>query len=106
MYKLCFYVPESHLEIVKSALFEVGAGQIGNYDQCCWQTLGQGQYRPLPGAVPYLGQVGQEEAERVDEYKVELVVADALVRNVISALKEAHPYEEPAYDVWCLDSLL
>ncbi len=100
MYKLCFYVPESHLESVKNALFNVGAGKIGDYDSCCWQTLGQGQFRPLAGSSPFLGK--QDEVETVAEYKVEMVFDDVLLNAVINALKEAHPYEEPAFDIWPL----
>ena len=97
MYKLGFYVPPSHLETVKSALFAAGAGRIGNYDSCAWQTLGRGQYRPLSGSQPYLGQTGV--VETVEEYRVELVCADELLQQVIKALKTTHPYEEPAFDV-------
>ena len=103
MYKLCFYVPESHLEIVKSAVFAAGAGRIGNYDQCCWQALGQGQFRPLEGSDPYLGE--QDRVEIVSEYKVEMVCDGACIKDAIAALKEAHPYEEPAYDVWKLEKI-
>jgi len=97
MYKLCFYVPESHLESVKSAVFGVGAGKIGKYDSCCWQVAGQGQFRPLAGSEPFLGQQGQ--VETVSEYKVELVCEKAHIRNAVEALRAAHPYEEPAWDV-------
>jgi hypothetical protein len=97
MYKLCFYVPESHLESVKSALFAVGAGHIGNYDQCCWQTLGQGQFRPLPGSSPFLGKAGEREI--IAEWKVELVLADELIVPSVRALRQAHPYETPAYEL-------
>ncbi|WP_024460447.1 MULTISPECIES: YqfO family protein [unclassified Marinimicrobium] len=103
MYKLAFFVPESHLETVKAAVFATGAGRIGDYDSCCWQSLGQGQFRPLAGSQPFLGRQG--EVERVSEYRVELVCADDLIRPAISALKAAHPYEEPAYDVWQLAEL-
>jgi hypothetical protein len=97
MFKLSFYVPESHLEAVKSALFAIGAGKIGNYDSCCWQALGQGQFRALEGSAPYLGQQGK--LETVAEFKVEMVCEDALIAQVVDALKQSHPYEEPAYDV-------
>ena len=53
-YKLCFYVPTSHVEQVKNAIFEAGAGHMGDYDACCFQTLGQGQFRPLEGSNPYI----------------------------------------------------
>ncbi len=100
MYKLCFYVPESHLEQVKAAVFAAGAGRIGDYDHCCWQVLGQGQFRPLAGSNPFLGQVGEEE--RVPEYRVELVCDGASIRAAVQAMKCAHPYEEPAWDVVAL----
>jgi|GEM_PF-511532 len=79
MYKLSFFVPPSHVESVKSAVFAAGGGRIGAYDQCAWQVLGQGQFRPLDGSQPFLGQTGQ--VERVEEWKVELVVADELIRE-------------------------
>ncbi|MBM7059947.1 YqfO family protein [Pseudomonas sp. UL073] len=104
MYKLCFYVPETHLEVVKTAIFAVGGGRIGNYDSCCWQVLGQGQFRPLQGSQPYLGQAGQ--VEQVAEWRVELVVADELIHDAVKALRKAHPYETPAFDVWRLSDLL
>ena len=97
MLKLSFYVPESHLQAVKTALFMVGAGKIGNYDSCCWQSLGQGQFRPLAGSEPYLGQQGA--VETVAEYKVELVCEAAMIKQAVEVLLKAHPYEEPAYDV-------
>jgi hypothetical protein len=103
MYKLCFYVPESHLDAVKIAVFAAGAGRIGNYDSCCWQVLGEGQFRALDGSQPFIGQQGL--VEKVAEWKVEMVCDDALIRDVIAALKTAHPYEEPAYDVWRLENL-
>lgn len=103
MYKLVVYVPESHLEAVKSALFNAGAGRIGDYDSCAWQVLGQGQFRPLEGSQPYLGQQGR--VEQVPEYRLELVCADEYIKDALAALREAHPYEEPAYDVWRLMEL-
>ena len=103
MYKLCFFVPDSHLQAVKDALFAVGAGRIGDYDRCCWQVLGDGQFRPLPGSQPYPGQDGV--LETVAEWKVEMVVADALIRAAVAALKQAHPYETPAYEVYRLEAL-
>jgi hypothetical protein len=68
MYSLVFYVPESHLESVKQAVFSAGAGSMGNYDSCCWQVKGQGQFRPTKGATPFLGQV--YELESVEECSV------------------------------------
>jgi hypothetical protein len=103
MYKIAVFVPEEALDSVKQALFRAGAGRIGDYDSCCWQTSGQGQFRPLEGSAPYIGQQGQVEI--VEEYRVELVCEDALVKAAISAMIAAHPYEEPAYDVWRLEEI-
>ena len=100
MYKLAFFVPPRHVEVVKAAVFAAGGGRIGDYDHCAWQTLGQGQFRPMDGSQPFLGQTGQ--VEQVEEWKVELVVADDLVKQVVAALKASHPYETPAYEVWRL----
>jgi hypothetical protein len=100
VYKLAFFVPASHVEVVKAAVFAAGGGRIGDYDHCAWQTLGQGQFRPLDGSQPYLGQTGQVEV--VEEWKVELVVADDLITQVVAALRQSHPYETPAYEVWRL----
>ncbi|MAT50421.1 MAG: NGG1p interacting factor NIF3 [Porticoccaceae bacterium] len=102
MYKLCFFVPESHLEVVKEAVFDAGAGRIGDYDRCCWQTLGQGQFRPMEGSNPFLGKQGW--VEQVPEYKVEMVCEDYLIEAAIEAMVDAHPYEEPAYDVYLLEA--
>ncbi|MNF34033.1 putative GTP cyclohydrolase 1 type 2 [compost metagenome] len=103
MYKLSFFVPPSHVEAVKSAVFAAGGGRIGNYDCCSWQALGQGQFRPLDGSQPFLGQAGV--VEQVEEWKVELVVEDSLVEAVVAALKHSHPYEAPAYEVWRLSDI-
>ncbi|WP_151705236.1 YqfO family protein [Nitrincola alkalilacustris] len=103
MYKLCFFVPEADLEIVKQALFDLGVGRIGDYGSCCWQTLGTGQFRPLSGSNPHIGQ--QDELEKVAEWKVEMVCDDQLIGQAVATLKQAHPYEEVAYDVWRLEDL-
>lgn len=103
MYKLCFFVPASHLDSVKQAVFEAGAGKVGAYDQCCWQSLGTGQFRGLEDSDPFLGSKGN--VEQVEEFKVEMVCSNDLIKPVIVALKSAHPYEEPAYDVIRLEDL-
>lgn len=103
MYQLCFYVPESHLELVKQALFSVGAGKIGHYDCCAWQIEGQGQFRPLSDSSPFLGKAN--ELSYVKEYRVEMVVEDALINAAVDALQQAHPYEEPAFYYSLVNSL-
>jgi hypothetical protein len=101
VYKLSFFVPGSHVDVVKSAVFAAGGGRIGAYDHCAWQVLGQGQFRPLDGSQPFIGEAGQ--VEPVEEWKVELVVADELIRDVVAAVLGSHPYETPAYEVWRLE---
>ena len=78
-------------------MFEAGAGRVGNYDCCAWQTKGEGQFRPLDGSTPFLGNQGQ--IETVIEYKLELVCEEPCLEAAIAALKRAHPYEEVAYTV-------
>lgn len=100
-YQLQFYVPESHLEEVKQALFSMGAGRQGEYDMACWQTLGQGQFRPLSGANPTIGE--SDQLTFVPEYKVEMLCANHLINQAITVLKQTHPYEEPAYHAILLE---
>ena len=100
MYKICVYVPENSVEKVKQALFDAGAGRIGNYDSCCWQTDGIGQFRPLENSNPAIGSLN--EVEQVREVKIELVCEDNLVKAAVQAMRDSHPYEEPAFDVWQL----
>jgi len=93
-----FYVPSEHAEDVKQAVFEAGGGQIGDYDCCCWQTTGQGQFRPLEGSNPFIGETGT--VEHVEEIRVELVCAEDRLEPVLKALTDSHPYETPAYAYW------
>ncbi|MFZ4714055.1 MAG: NGG1p interacting factor NIF3 [Bacteriovoracaceae bacterium] len=101
MYKITFYVPESHKEKVKDAVFSAGAGRVGHYDSCSFEVLGLGQFRPLAGSKPFVGKIGV--LERITEYKVEMIVADKNMKAAVKALKEAHPYESPSYDVFKLE---
>ena len=103
MYKISFFVPEKNVDLVKNALFEAGAGRIGDYDCCSWQTLGTGQFRPLKNSNPTIGQHGTIES--VSEYKVELVCDDAHIKDAVQALKKSHPYEEPAFDIFKLEKI-
>lgn len=98
MYKLVVFVPEDHTETVKQALFAAGAGRFRNYESCSWQTAGFGQFRPLESADPFIGTAGA--VERVAEYRVEMICEDHLIRAALEALVAAHPYEEPAYEVY------
>ncbi|AMO56092.1 NGG1p interacting factor 3 protein, NIF3 [Endozoicomonas montiporae] len=98
MHKLCFYVPASHLETVKDAVFNAGAGKYRHYDRCCWQALGQMQFRGLKSSNPFRGK--PETLEQFEEYKVEMMCPDEQVEAAVTALIKAHPYEEPAFEVW------
>ena len=97
IYQLFFFVPASHLETVKAALFAVGAGKLGQYEHCCWQVLGQGQFKPLAGSSAFIGAVDQ--LSEVQEYRVELICPAAVIDAAVAALQAAHPYETPAYGV-------
>jgi len=99
-YKLAVFVPPDHVEVVKQAMGEVGAGVIGAYGFCFWQTTGTGQFLPLAGASPYVGQVG--EVTKVEEARVEGVVESDKLPAVLQAMLAAHPYEEVAYDLYPL----
>jgi len=101
MYKICVYVPENSVENVKQALFDAGAGKMGNYDCCCWQSTGTGQFRPLLNSQPSIGTLNT--IEQVTEVKIELLCADERVTQAVTAIRRSHPYEEPAYDVWRLE---
>ncbi|KAK6533055.1 hypothetical protein TWF281_007215 [Arthrobotrys megalospora] len=100
-YKLIYFVPVNALDDTKAAIFAAGAGRYpgpGNYTECAWVALGTGQFRPGDAANPHIGTVG--ELEKVEEARVEtLITGEELTRKVVQALKSAHPYEEPAYDV-------
>ena len=98
MKKIVFFVPKSDAENVKDAVFKAGAGTIGNYDNCCFDMEGIGQFRPLEGANPYIG--SQNKVEKVVELRVETICPDGKIEEVLKALRLAHPCEEPAIDVY------
>lgn len=95
--KLTVYVPTDAAPPVRAALAEAGAGRIGDYDFASFSSPGEGRFRPLDGASPMIGTVG--EIETVSEVRVEVVLARHLRGRVVQAMLAAHPYEEPAYDV-------
>jgi hypothetical protein len=97
LYKIIFFAPVNEAERVKIAMFLAGAGKVGHYDQCSFETIGMGQFRPLKGAQPYLGDVGK--LELVSEKKIEMVCSEECLKEVIKALKKNHPYEMPAFEI-------
>lgn len=101
MYQISFYVPVTHVEQVKTAMFETGAGKIGEYRCCAWQILGEGQFMPLENSQAFIGE--KNKLEKVSEYKVEMICAEEYIHQVIAALKKSHPYEVPAYQVFRIE---
>ena len=99
-YKLVWFVPREALDATRDAVFAAGAGHIGDYERCSWYTAGTGTFFGGEGTEPAIGQAGREE--RVAELRVETVVPDDRVREVVDALVAAHPYEEVAYDLYPL----
>ncbi len=95
--KLVVFVPHADAEALIDALAAAGAGRLGDYDNCAWTTTGEGRFRPQPGAQPALGIVGS--LERVPETRIEMVVPRPVRTAVVAALRAAHPYEEPAFDL-------
>ena len=98
--KLVWFVPREALADTRDAVFEAGAGQIGDYERCSWYAAGTGTFLGGEGTDPSVGQSGR--AERVAELRVETIVPAERVAEVVAALRAAHPYEEPAFDVYPL----
>ena len=96
--KLIVFVPPEALDAVRDALFEAGAGRIGDYEHCSWYTAGTGTFLGGEGTSAALGEPGREE--RVRELRLETVFPAERQDEVIAALRWAHPYEEPAFDVY------
>ncbi len=96
MLKLIYFVPESHLECTKAAIFAAGAGAFEGYDQCAWQVLGTGQFRPLAGTNPAIGRI--DCLEQLPEWRVETIVPEHLAAQVAKALNASHLYEVPAFE--------
>ena len=101
--KWVILVPPEHAEAVRSALFDAGAGRVGDYSHCSWTVTGRGQFLPLDGASPAVGTVGS--VEHLDEDRVEVVAPSRLRGQVLAAMRAAHPYEEPSFDVLTLAAL-
>jgi len=100
--KLVTFVPRSHSDTVRAALFEAGAGHIGYYDSCSFNAEGKGTFRALDGASPFVGDIGSLHFE--EEVRIETVFPAPLKSAVIKALLKAHPYEEVAYDIYPIEN--
>jgi dinuclear metal center YbgI/SA1388 family protein len=95
--KFVTYVPASHAEETRNALFKAGGGEIGNYSECSFNAEGFGTFKPGSGTNPFVGKTGEQHRE--NEIRIEMIMPDYLEKVIISALREIHPYEEPAYDI-------
>ena len=98
--KLVVFGPAEALDDVREALFAAGAGRIGQYERCAWYIVGTASFRALPGATPSIGHIGQDE--HVPEFRLETMFPEARQDAVIAALRRAHPYEEPVFDIYAL----
>ena len=98
--KLVWFVPADALDATREAVFAAGGGRIGGYERCTWYTAGTGTFLAGEGTEPAVGERGSEE--HVPELRVETVVPAERAADVVAALRAAHPYEEPAYDVYPL----
>ena len=98
--KLAVFIPDTHVEAVRQAVSKAGAGHIGNYSHCTFQAAGTGTFLPLAGTAPYLGEQGK--LEYVSEYRLETIMPEPIVKQVVAAMLAAHPYEEVAYDLYPL----
>jgi hypothetical protein len=99
-YKLVVFVPPEALDAVRDAVFAAGAGRIGEYERCSWYAEGIGTFLGGEGTTPTVGEAGREE--RVPELRLETVLPADSLDEVVAALRGAHPYEEPAYDIYPL----
>ncbi len=100
--KLAVFVPEGHVEAVRTAITAAGAGHIGNYSHCTFQTPGTGTFLPLAGTKPFTGKQGQ--LEYAAEYRLETIMPAGVAAAVVDAMLKAHPYEEVAYDIYTLNN--
>lgn len=101
--KIAIYVPSSHADKIREVLAESGCGHIGNYDYCSFSVRGIGRFRGLKGSKPYIGKAGK--IEKIAEERIETICPKKKLNVVLKALKKAHPYEEPAIDVYPLLTL-
>ena len=97
-YKIVVYVPEDHAEELREAIGNAGAGKIGNYTHCTFTLRGTGRFKPGEGSNPTIG-----ELEAVSEDRIETVCEESKLKDVLQAIRDTHPYEEPATDVYQIE---
>jgi hypothetical protein len=100
-HKIVVFVPVTHADAIREAIGRAGGGQMGRYSNCSFSVRGVGRFQPGDGAHPAIGQIGR--LEEVDEERIEFMCDSRLVTQVIAAIVQAHPYEEPAIDLWPLE---
>lgn len=98
--KIAVFVPSTHADKVREALAKSGAGHIVNYDCCSFSVKGVGRFRGLEDSKPFIGQVGK--IEEVEEERIETICPREKLEEILAAIKEVHPYEEPAIDIYPL----
>ena len=101
--KIVVFTPSSHADAVREAIGKAGAGRIGNYTFCSFSLKGTGRFKPEEGSNPTIGKIGNLES--VEEERIETVCSRDLIKEVVSAIKKAHPYEEVPIDVYSLEEL-
>lgn len=102
-YKLVVFVPLAHAEKVRESIHAAGAGKMGHYSHTSFSSRGVGRFQPEKGAHPTFGKIGK--LKKIEEEKIEILCERKIVKKVIAAMKKAHPYEEPVYDVYELKNL-
>lgn len=100
-YKIVVYVPESHGDALREAMGNAGAGIIGNYTHCMFTLKGTGQFKPGEGSDPFVGEVGK--LNKVEEERIETVCEEDTLAGLVKAIRDTHPYEEPAFDVYPIE---
>ncbi|MCL4427946.1 MAG: Nif3-like dinuclear metal center hexameric protein [Deltaproteobacteria bacterium] len=100
LYKLSVFIPKGYVNIVRDILFKYGNPKIGNYENCSFETKGKGSFKPLEGSNPFIGEV--RKTTFTDESKLELLIEEKYIKKAIDEMKDVHPYEEPAFDLYPL----
>lgn len=100
--KIVVYIPETHADIVREAMGKAGAGKIGNYSHCSFSVKGIGRFKPEKGANPHIGKIGK--FEEVPEERIEVTCPREKLQDVVKAMKNVHPYDEVAYDIYSLEN--
>lgn len=101
--KIIVFVPVDHADKVRQAIGEAGGGRIGNYSFCSFSVTGVGRFKPEAGAKPAIGEIGK--LEKVEEERIEVVCSPEFVKEVVAAIKGVHPYEEPAFEIYTIETM-